>query len=172
MTPKQALAFVKTGGIVLEAGRGPVPSLADEIAGAPIRGSWWAHPKAQEIFVCSRAVRDSADVLVCRLVDKKVTYVHRRLWPALVRLAARFDAKHLAATREVHTPSGKHENHTTPYPRWVPKDVMLAAERIAEEQAASLLSVVSVARRPSAGPKKRSRNAAQRKPARPRRGRA
>ncbi|MGH9658992.1 MAG: RNA methyltransferase, partial [Bryobacteraceae bacterium] len=75
MTPKQALAFVKASGVVRESGRGPVPSLADAIAGAPIRGSWWAHPKGNEIFLCSRAIRESADVLVCRLVDGKVTYV-------------------------------------------------------------------------------------------------
>jgi hypothetical protein len=40
MTPKQALSFVKTNGIALESGRGPVPSLAQTIAGEAIRGSW------------------------------------------------------------------------------------------------------------------------------------
>lgn len=87
MTPKQALSFVKTNGITLESGRGPVPSLAHTIAGEAIRGNWWAHPKGHVIFLCSRALRESKDVLVCRLVGGKVTYVHRRLWPALVRLA-------------------------------------------------------------------------------------
>ena len=92
MTPKQAIAFVKANGVVLESGRGPVPNLAEAIAGAPIRGSWWAHPQAHTIFLCSRAIRESADVLVCRLVADKVTYVHRDLWPALVRLAFRYEA--------------------------------------------------------------------------------
>src|SRR3990172_13285839 len=82
MTPKEALAFVKTNGVVLESGRGSVPSLAEAVACGPIRGSWWAHPKGNDIFLCSRAVRQSPDVLVCRLVGGKVTYVHRRLWPA------------------------------------------------------------------------------------------
>jgi hypothetical protein len=100
MTPKQANAFVKANGVVLESGRAAVPSLAEAIAGAPIRGSWWAHPKANDIFLCSRAIRESADVLVCRLAGGKVTYVHRRLWPALVRLAGRFDADRLAAIQE------------------------------------------------------------------------
>ena len=84
MTPKQAIAFVKANGIVLEAGRDAVPNLAEAIAGAPIRGSWWAHFNANTIFQCSRAIRESADVLVCRLIRGKVTYVHRRLWPPLV----------------------------------------------------------------------------------------
>jgi hypothetical protein len=100
MTPQQALTFVKTNGVVLESGRGPVLSLAEAIAGEPIRGSWWAHPKANYIFQCSRAMRKLTDVLVCCLVGGKVTYVHRLLWPALVRLAARFDADRLAAVQE------------------------------------------------------------------------
>src|SRR5216683_1727711 len=143
MTPKQAIAFVEANGVVLESGRGAVPSLAEAIAGAPIRGSWWAHPRASTVFLCSRAIRESADVLVCRLAGGKVTYVHRRLWPALVRLAGRFDADRLSAIQEVHTPTGKHEVHTTAYPDWVTADVRRAAEELTEKEAASLLPPVS-----------------------------
>src|SRR5438876_7163852 len=57
MTPKQALSFVKTHGIVLESARGPVPNLAETIAGQPISGSWWQfdtyrHPCASEARLC------------------------------------------------------------------------------------------------------------------------
>lgn len=142
MTPKQAVAFVAAHGVVLESARGPVPSLAEAVAGEPIRGSYWGHPKANDIFLCSRAIRRSADVLVCRLVGGKVTYVHRRLWPALVRLAPRFDVDRLAAIQEVHTPSGKHEVHSTAYPDWVTQDVTRAAEQLTEEEAALLLPAV------------------------------
>jgi hypothetical protein len=142
MTPKQALAFVKANGVVLESGRGPVPNLAESVAGQPIRGSWWGHPKGKEIFRCSRAVRESADVLVCRLVGGKISYVHRRLWPALARLAGRFNADRLAAIEEVHTPAGKHKNHTTPFVDWIPADVRRAAEELTEEKAASLFPTV------------------------------
>ena len=90
MTAAEALAFVRKHGVVLEAATGPVPSLASAIAGAPIRGSWWSHAKGREIFKLTRAVRDSPDILVCRLVDGKVTYVHRRLWAALVCASKRF----------------------------------------------------------------------------------
>jgi hypothetical protein len=141
MTPKQAIAFVKTRGVVLESGRGSVPSLAEAIAGRPIRGSWWGHPKANMIFLCSRAVRKSGDVLVCRLVDGKVTYIHRRLWPALVRLAARFDADRLAEINELHTSSGRHALHVSAFPAWVPEDVSKAAAGLTEEEATSLLPV-------------------------------
>jgi hypothetical protein len=139
MTPKQAVTFVEAHGVVLESARGPVPSLAGAVAGEPIHGSYWAHPKANDIFLCSRAIRKSSDVLVCRLVGGNVTYVHRRLWPALVRLAGRFDADRLAAIQEVHTPSGKHEVHTTAYPDWVTEDVKRAAEKLTEKEAALVL---------------------------------
>ena len=146
MTPKQAVKFVADHGVVLESARGSVPSLVDAVAGEPIHGSWWAHPKGQAIFRCTRAVREAADVLVCRLLGGKVTYVHRRLWPALFRLADRFDADRLGAIAEIHTDSGKHEMRTTPFPDWVSADVRRAAEALTEEVATSLLSVAPMKR--------------------------
>ena len=139
MTPKQALSFVKTNGIMLESGRGPVPGLAQTIAGKAIRGGWWAHPKGHVIFLCSRAIRESKDVLVCRLVEGKVTYVHRRLWPALVRLAEQFDARRLAAIRELHTATGKHKIEVTVFPEWVPSETIRAADNLTARRAAALL---------------------------------
>jgi hypothetical protein len=144
MTPKQALSFVRTNGITLESGHGPVPSLAQTIAGKAIRGSWWAHPKGHVIFLCSRAIRESKDVLICRLVGGKVTYVHRRLWPALVRLAEQFDARHLAALREVHTATGKHKIEVTAFPEWVPSEIIRAAASLTAKQAAEMLRIDEV----------------------------
>ena len=144
MTPKQALSFVETNGLTLESGRGPVPSLAQTIAGEAIRGSWWAHPKAHVIFLCSRAIRESKDVLVCRLVGGKVTYVHRRLWPALVRLAEQFDAHSLAAIQEVHTDMGQHEIEFTAFPGWVPSEVTQAAANLTAEQAGELFRIAGI----------------------------
>src|SRR5438128_46576 len=109
MNAKQALAWVKNWGIAVESAPASVPSLAQVIAGEPLRGSWWAHPKGKEIFQLSRAIRGSPDVLVCRLVGGKITYVHRRMWPALVSLARRFSRQRLAALKEIHTPAGKHK---------------------------------------------------------------
>lgn len=135
MTPRQAISFVRSHGVVLESAAGPVPSLAESIAGAPIRGSWWAHPRRHEIFNLTRAVRDSPDILVCRLVDGKITYVHRHLWPSLVRVAERFPAKRLAQLHEVHTRSGRHVVTDVAFPGWVPKDVSVEAAKLSEDQA-------------------------------------
>ena len=135
MTSQAALAFVRRHGIVLEGARGPVPSLAEAVAGAPLRGSWWGHAKGHEIFSLTRTVRDSADVLVCRLINGKITYVHRRLWPAVVRLARSFARDDLAALREVHTPQGRHQVRLVPFPRWVPLAVKRQAEKLTELEA-------------------------------------
>lgn len=139
MTPSQALALIEKKGIVLEAARGPVPSLAELVAGGPIAGSWWSHPRGREIFAVTRAVRDSDDVLVCRLVEGKITFVHRRLWPALVRATGRFPADRLSRVREVHTSSGRHRIEEVRFPDWVPPDVGASAKALSETDAIALL---------------------------------
>jgi len=133
MTVRSALAFVRRHGVVLESARGPVPSLAEAIAGKPIRGSWWAHPKGREIFAVTRAIRDHRDVLVCRLVDGKLTFVHRRLWPALVRSSDRFRADRLSQVSEVHTRSGRHVTRVVPFPDWVPPPVRARARSLPDK---------------------------------------
>src|SRR3712207_4725217 len=108
MTPTEAVAFVAEHGLVLERAQGPLPNLVEQVAGESIRGSWWAHPQASAIFRALTAVRASPDVLACRLVNGKVTLIHRRLWPALIRLRDQLPVERLAAIEEEHTPSGRH----------------------------------------------------------------
>ena len=62
------------------------PSVATSIAGAPIRGSWWGHPKSKQIFDALGALDEHADVAIAKLIDGKNTLIHRRLWPALVAI--------------------------------------------------------------------------------------
>jgi hypothetical protein len=138
-TVQEALKFVRRHGVVLEAGRGPVANLADAIAGGPIRGSWWGHPKGKLIFRLTRDVRDAAEILVCRLVEGKITFVHRRLWPALVKMADSFDRDRLAALHEVHTASGAHKILVTPYPKWVPPATRSQALKLSADDAARQL---------------------------------
>jgi hypothetical protein len=66
----------------------PLPglrSLVGEIAGE-VRGSWWAHPSGRLIFSVASALEDSPEVLGGKLVQGKVAFVHRKLWPSLVRV--------------------------------------------------------------------------------------
>ncbi len=126
---------------MLESAQGPVPSFASEIAGEPIVGSWWGHPAAEQIWSLTRKLRGSDDILVCRLVGGKVTYVHRRLWPALVRLAPRFSADRIAKVIEEHTARGHHVVTETPFPAWVPPIVLERARSISEAAAIELLGI-------------------------------
>ena len=71
----------------------------------------------------------------------KLLYVHRRMWPALVSFAGRFSKQRLAALNEVHTPAGKHRLLVTPFPDWVPTEVLQAAQKLTEKEAASQLAV-------------------------------
>jgi hypothetical protein len=61
-----------------------LPSVTTLVAGAPVRGSWWSHPKGHEIFAVLQAV--APDVAFVKLVAHKVTLVHPRLWPALAAI--------------------------------------------------------------------------------------
>jgi hypothetical protein len=137
MTKKEALEFVEKFGIVLESAQGPVPNLAAVITGEGIRGSWWAHKKSREIYLVTRGVRESDQVVVCRLLEGKVTYVHRRLWPALVRISRKIPKVQLTAIREVHLEGGRHQIVETPFPDWVPEEVREQAKKLSERQAES-----------------------------------
>lgn len=60
-----------------------LPSVTTLVSGGPIQGSWWGHPQAHEIFAVAEALEGHRDALSTKLVLGKVTYVHRRLWPAV-----------------------------------------------------------------------------------------
>jgi len=140
MNRRDAVALVKRHGVVLQAARGSVPSLAEAVVGEPIRGSWWAHPKARQIYRLCEAICQSPDVLVCKLVEGKITYVHRRLWPAFVKLASRFRREQLAKVWDEHTATGAHRSRRQAFPSWVPADVRRQAQRLTLAEAETILS--------------------------------
>ena len=121
--------------MLLESARGPIPNVAELVAGAPIKGSWWGHAAGHAIFETINELADSPDVVRLRLVNGKVTLVHRRVWPALVRVNDHFQPERLAAISEEHTETGAHRKIETPFPDWVPADVIEAAEALTEAQA-------------------------------------
>ena len=139
MTMDSPVEFVRTHGVVMETAKGPVPTLAYGVVGEPIRGSWWSHPKAHSIHAATLEARDSGDILTCRVVRGKVTLIHKRLWPALVRIASHLPAERLASVREIHTPSGAHRVEETPYPEWVPSDVEKASQLLTRDKAIEAL---------------------------------
>ena len=133
------LAWLCEQGVVLQSARGPVPNLAEQIAGEPIRGSWWGHSSGREIFAVLNRLRASGDVVATRLIEGKVTLVHRRIWPALVRVADHFPVERLAALDEQHTATGAHQTLEIAFPEWVPREDIAAARSLSVREALAQL---------------------------------
>jgi hypothetical protein len=131
------LEFVEQHGVVLASARGPVPCIAEAVAGQPIVGSWWAHPKGRAIFAALSELDDSDDVRCFKLIDGKITFVHRRVWPALACLVTNgaIAADRAASIQQEHMPTGEHRNLVTPFPDWVPDDVARAAAELTVDAA-------------------------------------
>jgi hypothetical protein len=69
-----------------------LPNVCALVAGAPVLGSWWAHPKSHEIFRVNGALEDHPDVLVVKLISGKLTYVERALWPCVAAIGSAREA--------------------------------------------------------------------------------
>lgn len=80
------LAILEDGGLLLVAD--PVlHSVAMVIAGGPVRGSWWGHPRGALMYAVATALDAHPDLVSAPLLSGKATYVHRTLWPALLGVA-------------------------------------------------------------------------------------
>jgi len=129
------MAELAERGMLLASARGPIPNVAEMIAGEPIKGSWWGHPDGHRIYNELNALDDSPDVVRMRLIKGKITLVHRRVWPALARVADSFTDKQLAVLHEEHTESGAHRVHEEAFADWLSDDVRTAAATLTTEQA-------------------------------------
>lgn len=139
------LAFVEAHGLVMQSAQhARLPSFVEFVAGEKIRGSWWGHAKGREIFRALVALYESPHVVATKLVDGKLTLVHRRLWPALATLAyeRRLDKKLLAKVTQEHTDAGRHEKHEEPFPDWLPRGLKLPSLKAALSQLDELLDVL------------------------------
>jgi hypothetical protein len=134
-----AVGFVRDHGVVLVSAKGAAPTLTEAIAGEAIKGSWWGHPQGKRIFALLEQVNEHPDIVACRLVDGKLTLVHRRLWPALAAAAPRIAPARLARVRQEHTASGRHENRETPFAEWLPAQAAREGAAMTAEQALAAL---------------------------------
>jgi hypothetical protein len=133
--------LVDQHGVVLQSARGPIVNLPELVVGERISGSWWGHPRHDEIFRVLNEAAASDDVIRLRLVKGKIALVHRRLWPALVRLADRIGPDVLAAVYEEHTSGGAHRVRTVPFPDWVPQSVLELGAHLSEADAVEQLPI-------------------------------
>ena len=79
------IAALETGGLLLLQDKS-FPSVVGVITGESLAGSWWSHPRSDEIFRAVSAIAAHPDVLTCKLYGAKVTFVHRTLWPAVLEI--------------------------------------------------------------------------------------
>jgi hypothetical protein len=157
MWPVEPMAALIEHGMLLESARGPLPNVAELVAGEPIRGSWWGHPSGHAIFAALNVLADSPDVVRTRLLNGKVTLIHRSVWPALVRVADRLPVERLAAIHEEHTASGAHRTYEEPYPDWVPPDIRQAAAQLSDDEARRHLPTAVLAMMSGSAPAPRHR---------------
>ncbi len=102
-TPDDALRLVREHGLVTLTRSGAGPSLVESMAGRQVKGSWWGHPAGGRIHRAATALEASPEVMVVKLVGGKVTYLHRALWPALLRVAR--DPERVADARRRLSPA-------------------------------------------------------------------
>ncbi|HKF44270.1 MAG TPA: hypothetical protein VKG01_14300 [Thermoanaerobaculia bacterium] len=65
-----------------------LPNVVTIVTGDRVAGSWWSHPKGRLVFAVVSRLEDHPDVVFTKLVNGKVTLVHRRLWPALAAVGS------------------------------------------------------------------------------------
>lgn len=80
------LNFIRTNGLLLQSDA-ELASVAGMVAEEPIKGSWWSHERAHDIYDVCVWLASSPDILELKLVKGKVTHVHRDLWPAVYTIA-------------------------------------------------------------------------------------
>lgn len=86
-TARDAEELIRRVGVVTVVPAGELPSLVEAVVGEPVAGSWWNHAKGKLIYRLSQALLESPEVVAVKLVQGKVTFVHRVLWPELYRVA-------------------------------------------------------------------------------------
>ena len=82
---RRALEELQALGILLHSDA-TLPSVSSLVAGEPVRGSWWSHPRANDIYEVVEGLDHHPGVIVAKLVSGKNTYVHRRLWSAIIAI--------------------------------------------------------------------------------------
>lgn len=64
-----------------------LPNVVTLVTGESLHSSWWSHPEGRLIFAVLLELSEHPDVLFAKLLHRKVTLVHRRLWPAILAAA-------------------------------------------------------------------------------------
>jgi hypothetical protein len=85
-TTRDLLSALELAGLLLVQDQS-FPNVVTLMTGESLAQSWWAHPQSTEIFRHLCAMSSHRDVLLTKLINGKVTMVHRRLWKPLLAVA-------------------------------------------------------------------------------------
>lgn len=85
---KEVLAALANRGLLLLQDK-RLPNVVTLVTGETLKGSWWSHAKSHLVFAVLSELGDHPDVLLVKLVQGKVTLVHRELWPALLAIVSK-----------------------------------------------------------------------------------
>jgi len=83
---KKIDSILEKYGLVLESDQ-HLPSVVSAIVGKPIHTSWWGHPQGNTIYQTLGILSQNRDLLLTKLLSRKTTFIHRRLWPGFLTLA-------------------------------------------------------------------------------------
>ncbi|WP_163999987.1 RNA methyltransferase [Pyxidicoccus caerfyrddinensis] len=86
-TLNDAVELVHTHHVITEVPTHGPASLVEKVLGGRPSGSWREHSKGRLAYRLGRMLRASPDVLAVRLVEGKVAFVDRTLWPSVYRVA-------------------------------------------------------------------------------------
>lgn len=64
------------------------PNIVSKIVGEKIAGSWWGHPLANPIYNGLGWLEHNHNILIIKLLDGKVTYVHESLFPDIYSIVS------------------------------------------------------------------------------------
>lgn len=84
-TPEEALEILRKERVLSLTDTRGLKSLVGEVLGK-VQGSWWGHPEGGRVYAIATELERSNEVLSAKLVDGKVAFVHRALWPSLLRV--------------------------------------------------------------------------------------
>ena len=83
---RKARSALKRYGLLLQSDP-KLPNAVGIVVGEAIRGSWWAHSRCNDIHDVISRIACDPDVVITNLISGKITYLQRKLWPALVAIA-------------------------------------------------------------------------------------
>jgi hypothetical protein len=83
---EKVFAELKRCGFLLESDP-TLPNVCTLITGQSLHTSWWSHPLSHTVFSVNGLLANHKDVVITKLISGKVTFVHRKLWPALLAIA-------------------------------------------------------------------------------------